>query len=233
MKAHFYALIFGMVLIINSNAAVLFYEATTGNTTQILTDGSMPTFGNNVTADPVNDGWWHMRTNVGYNGGAFVAGNGGSNVVPQLKTTVSGLIAGATYELYGFFWAGTQTPTGNNVWPIQFGMTGDGSALSVPMTVYRPTESAATLIAPGDTSFYEDGVGPTSGGQGLFYVKIGEAVADASGNLYVFVDNVPGAAGNRTWYEGIGFNLVPIPEPASLSLLGFGGLFLLRRRRNG
>jgi hypothetical protein len=92
--------------------------------------------------------------------------------------------------------------------------------------------NGAYLTVPGGSSTYHS-VFSTSGGnnpapeQGLAWVLL-PSVADANGNLSVYVQE-----DNPTTSKGYvnGFQLEPVPEPATLSLLGAAALGLLSRRR--
>jgi hypothetical protein len=67
----------------------------------------------------------------------------------------------------------------------------------------------------------------------LHQASLGIAVADGSGNIAVFIDDLASPTQRereRTWYDGVGHSLVP--EPASLAMLcmGMAAALLLRRR---
>jgi hypothetical protein len=67
---------------------------------------------------------------------------------------------------------------------------------------------------------------------------LGTATVDGTGTLNVFIGNqqnvnsgvTPGVTNSRTWFDGVGYEV--IPEPSAALLGGLGLLGLLRRRRN-
>jgi len=86
---------------------------------------------------------------------------------------------------------------------------------------------------PVDTSNGGVGAAVTPSGDVRYYVPLPDAAADSSGNLSVWVRQGAGA-NNRTVYDGIAYDNVPVPEPSTLCLAALGLLGLLacgRRRR--
>jgi hypothetical protein len=74
----------------------------------------------------------------------------------------------------------------------------------------------------------------------LWQANLGTAVADLSGEARVYVDdyvlsggappNGPQHVNNRTWYDGVGYEL--IPEPSSALMLVIAGIAIIARRKN-
>lgn len=206
-------------------AAITYVDASPDNTT--LADGTAYT----PTAALVNnDDLWSSRA-FG-NGVTVYAANDGNATpgenAPMLRTTIGGLTVGATYNLYVYFWGGgNDGPVGNQRWDIQAGLTsttltfsdtqnstnlGHASTGVNPATYF--TNTPLVLVLDSDRRLYE--------------ASLGTAVADGSGNINIFIDDAPGNA-NRTWYDGVGFQLIPEPSVALLGAIGLLGL--LRRRR--
>jgi hypothetical protein len=47
-------------------------------------------------------------------------------------------------------------------------------------------------------------------------------------SISVFVEDAPATtSSNRTWYDGIGYE---VPEPATMAILGLGALLMRRKR---
>jgi hypothetical protein len=209
-------------------AAITYVDATASNTT--LADGSAYT----PTASTINDdNEWSLRTVFGNNGTVYTTNDSNANPGedgPMLRTTIGGLAIGSVYDIYVYFWgAGNDNPGGNQRWDIEAGLTtttltfydtqngtnlGHASTGVTPAT-YFTNSSPDVLVIEGDRRLYQ--------------AHLGTATADGSGNIHVFIDDAPGNA-NRTWYDGVGYEVIPEPGVALLGALGLLGL--LRRRRN-
>jgi hypothetical protein len=206
-------------------AAITYVDASPDNTT--LADGTAYT----PTAALVNnDDLWSSRP---FGNGATVYTANDSNAIPgenapMLRTTIGGLTVGATYNLYVYFWGGgNDAPTGNQRWDIQAGLT------STTLT-FHDTQNSTNLghlttgVNPATYFTNDPLVVVSDSDRRLYQVSLGTAVADGSGNINIFIDDAPGNA-NRTWYDGVGFQLIPEPSVALLGAIGLLGL--LRRRR--
>ena len=233
MKKHACYLTTMLALSGGAHAAITYVDATTGNTT--LANGSTFTPTSYVTTGSPNsntDNQWSTRTIFGNNGAVFTTNDSNANPgedAPTLRTTISGLNAGESYEVFVYFWG--SAATGNGQWDIQAGAT-VGS-----MSTYNNLN--ATSLGDGyvsDGTVYNTisfnnaspGVMVEEGNRDLFQASLGVLVADGSGFIQVFIDDNPGND-DRTWYDGVGYEIVP--EPSSALLAGIGLLGLLRCRR--
>jgi hypothetical protein len=111
---------------IPSRAEITYLDAAPANTT--LADGSAHT----PTAALVNnDNQWSNRA-LGNSATVYTANDSNANPgenAPMLRTTIAGLAPGGTYEVFVYFWgAGNDSPTGNQRWDIQAGLTEDTPA---------------------------------------------------------------------------------------------------------
>ena len=150
---------------------------------------------------------WYYRYAVDTNGESVFEAKA---IKPELKTSVA--VANNTYDVYAFYWS----KPGWEDWSIEAGLT-SGNLTHFGMEGVRAnTLTYATNNTP--VLSRENGVTV------LYAALLGQVYGT---QIDVFVSSKPGS--QRTWYDGVGY--VTIPEPASLGLLGLGGLAMLRRRR--
>ncbi|HJQ80533.1 MAG TPA: hypothetical protein VJ828_11285 [Lacipirellulaceae bacterium] len=176
-------------------------------------DGSDVTMTN---GSALNDGLWRWRGDQGSLGVWEATGSNAQveNAV-EIKTTVTSLISGL-YDVFVFYDSSTAGD-----WPIRAGLT------SNPGMNQIYDRSGAT---PGSIAGFDPFSGPfalnfevtppnAGSGQTMRYAKIGQFdVTD--GNLLVFVDDLPAtSSGNRTWYEGIGYQLAGTGPPIITSVM--------------
>ena len=229
-----------------AHGAVTYLDATMANTNNAAggvdstwldgNDGS--TGGTPVDGAAANDGKWRYRGGSG-SAGIFEATGSSTTEEDAVKivTTISGLADG-TYDIYVFFRASTSS--GEN-WNIKASLT----PTIADSDVYRQNDTRGlTLGTVGINStglIFETGAAPSTGEtRALLYGIIGQAVVSGGSNVDIYIDDLPalgwsGAANAestvRTWYDGVGYQL--IPEPSTALLGGLGVLGLLRRRRVG
>lgn len=149
-----------------------------------------------------------------------------SEDVPTLKTTLTGLVSGETYNLFGYYWSQNQG-AGNpgQSWDARYSLDG------VNFTVYNDLDQAATATL----GTFAPGFAPTeTSGQGgevlLTQANLGTAVA-VGGQIEIYFDDGPDP--QRTWYDGVGYEIVAVPEPSTfICLFGAVGFLGLKRRRN-
>lgn len=198
-------------------APITFVDADLANTT--LDAGFPIILGTNATTTRVNgDDLWAYDTGFGNGPGVFAAS--ADDVVGNvLETTVSGLPSN-TYDVYVFYLTSTGNQTDAN-WDIE--------AQVGP----NPPVIAAGLgdgIDPGTLDF---AVAPTTAFQNGAIQMRAIHIGTVTGTEFkVFIsapDTVTGGGEPRTWYDGVGYAVVP--EPGSLALIAMGGLCVLRRRR--
>ena len=178
-----------------------------GNTT--LSSGS--TFTPTVNPD------WQIRSVFG-NGGVVYQGAADSpGAAAELKTTISGLTPGRSYQVYVNFWDAT-----GSAWRILAGGTSGRLKLF---------DSPRTAVA-GAT----DGVDPATLGYAaapmlaesnrmLWAGDLGRLVADAQGRIAVYVDDTGTSDGDdRTWFDGVSYVSDPVGYSGQASLAVEGDL---------
>lgn len=197
-----------------------------------------------------NDSLWRYRTSLG-NTGIWEATS--SSTTPedavQLLTTVP--VPNGTYQVYVFFLAaeaGAEDPVGGGVdndFPIRAGHLAAtlelfdqlGSASGSTYTGYEVGTAGKNALSGVDALAFTSTPTPTlTGGRTLLYGRLSTTQVVTDGTLRVYIDDFPAlgtsnSADARTWYDGVGYEL--IPEPSAALLGGLGLLALLRRRRVG
>lgn len=168
-----------------------------------------------TTTNSDTDGLWVERYDSEYGEGDFLEATGTNyENVPTIKTTISGLTPGKSYELRVIYASENETRPGRYTdWVISTGLAADA------LTTY----------------FWNDGAGnnePTGvmlAGGAIYQMQVllGTVVADASGEISAFVD-MNNAEGRCRW-DGVTY--LEVPEPATMGLLTLGGLGMLIRRK--
>ena len=164
------------------------------------------------------DGFWDDRTGFGLDSNGTLSGTrnileaGTSNVetLPTITTTVSGL-ALQRYDVYVLYWS---TPTTAD-WSVR-------AKLSTAASFVEYDRSGTLGTAGTDTSI-------NGAGLNLYEAYIGTTATVTSFSVNLLNSTSTDFVNNRTWYDGVAY--VELPEPASLGLMGVGGMLLLRRRR--
>lgn len=143
--------------------------------------------------------------------------------MPELTTQITGLTDAQDYDIWVFFWDASDA----NVWNIAAGLTtGALTTYSFDGLGDQTQTVAASTLTFTNTSPV---VLPAEGNRIMYGVNLGPVTASGT-TINVFVDNLTGGGGNnRTWYDGVGYEVVP--EPSTALLGGIGLLVLLRRRR--
>ncbi|HYG24298.1 MAG TPA: PEP-CTERM sorting domain-containing protein [Verrucomicrobiae bacterium] len=220
----------------SASAQKTFVNATSGaagNTT--LANGGLfsPPLNGTTGADQL----WEERTTFASGGNVFESqGESAGENAPRLAVNLS--LANGTYNIYAYFWSpGTETADNQQQWLLRAGLQNTAEELQlysrvlgvVTTPVNEPGMQIATQVTSGDGF----DVAPTlftENSRNLWEAYLGQAVVN-NGTLQVFIDDYSPATtvNNRTWFDGVGFSVVP--EPSSIALFGLGLAGMLARRR--
>lgn len=160
--------------------------------------GGNTTLASGGSFSPTTNPDWQIRSVFGNGGVVYQGGADSPTAAPELRTTISGLVPGRSYQCYVNFWDAS-----GSAWRILAGGTSGR---------LRLFDSPRTGVA-GAT----DGLDPTRLGYGtlpmtsesnrmLWAGDLGRLVADAQGRISIFVDDTGTADGDdRTWFDGVSY----------------------------
>ncbi len=226
-------------------AAITYVDATLANTNNAAggtdstwADGNDGTTGGTMADGSANnDGLWRYRGGFGGNGLWEATGSASQaeNAV-EIVTTASGL-ANGTYNAYVFFVAvegPSITSGGDEEFPIRAGSVSNPSANQIYTQVVSPDTLGATIGIDASTLSFANTFTPgtaTDGRTNYAGLLLG-TVEVTDGTLSVYVDDLHAIndADERTWYTGIGYEIVPEPSTFLLGVLGTLTLLVRRRR---
>ncbi len=169
------------------------------------------------------------------NNGNVLQGGNAQGAEQQLTTTIVGLDPLVSYEIYVFFWDDQGNPPTidgmASQWDIDAGLASGvlssysaNNATVVDASNIGNISGLNILGQSGDD--FSDFV---DGNRTLHYASLGTVPA-GSASIDVFVLNSNLVTGQRTWYDGVGFQAVPEPSGTTLVALSCLVAILLRRR---
>ena len=211
------------MLVEGSQAAITFVNATKTNTesANALWTAANPTKTWYAGRTPPQ---WRNRDDIDGVFGIFAAdedtyaGNAewglGTNDYIMIKTTISGLVPYEYYNIYLNFASGT---TYN--WSIMGGLSPDAIEGFAKTTV---TLGGNVHIGTDDASGRVTDTGRTNGAYPIYRALLGVAVANASGEIVVYVDDTNNVGyspidRNRCWYDGVEYELSGPPRGTAYS----------------
>ena len=160
--------------------------------------GGNTTLASGGVFSPTTNPDWQIRSVFGNGGVVYQGGADSPTAAPELRTTISGLVPGRSYQCYVNFWDAS-----GSAWRILAGGT------SGRLRLFDSPRTGVT----GAT----DGLDPTRLGYGTLPVTsesnrmlwagdLGRLVADAQGRISIFVDDTGTADGDdRTWFDGVSY----------------------------
>ncbi|MEZ6015448.1 MAG: hypothetical protein R3F49_10065 [Planctomycetota bacterium] len=174
-----------------AQAQITYLDADTsnqpGSTNTTNADGTPFTPPLTTAGAPPDNQWWE-RTGFA-NGGDILAVNGASDA-PVIRTTISGLVPGAGYDVYVYYW--WADPFGNGEWDLGAGFTQAG----ITHFLYTDGSPITSLFANEPILIQE-------GNRDMYQYFVGCTSASASGTIDVYIDDNPGND-DRSWYDGVG-----------------------------
>jgi hypothetical protein len=168
-----------------------------------------------ATVNNMDNLWWYRGFGaVNSSNIQSVYEAGVSENAPMLTMTVSGLTPGSSYDMYALYWSDT---TGN--WRAMAGTAPAslqlfnklGPAAAIPTAIAGNFASSAAWDVP--PKFTDGNPLFTDGNRTAYIGKAGTAVADASGNVLVYIDDSAnsGSTTTRTFWDGVAY--VPADTP--------------------
>ena len=194
---------------------------TTGDDGNTTVNGALVNFepeGGNATTgtdiDPNTDGLWTYRT--GFANGGAVWETWDEIITPEPLVTTLTLPPG-TYNLYGLIWAGSY---GNGPWDAAFRVGSTGTYARFSQGSLEAFSSGNVILSSPEGSEFVNPVMTREGDRAIVIAPLGQYTVDGSIDIYVLGPN-RGVNDERSWYEGVGYELVSSPAPLQVSD-GFG-----------
>ncbi len=202
------------VIVGSANAALVYVDAAggaTGNTVNAsnlsATDWTVLQTAGSTNTDNL---WGERTTGPATNAfGTVFEAISTTEATPSIRTAVPNLLPNTTYG------------------GLRLYQVGSGRSVMISFDNTTFVEIFAGDGVEVDNSNGGLGVPATQGGDKRYYNDLPDATTDALGNLNIYIRQ----GSVRSDYDGIAFESVPVPEPASSILSLFGAALLLRRHR--
>ena len=136
--------------------------------------------------------------------------------------------------MFAYYWSDTSN------WRIQASLT-DNPGGDLPLYIFSPLPAGGVQYYTGaDATVDSSSLAPNpfttavriaEGNRRLLQTPLLGQVTGTSFSVYIDDSSMQVDQNERTWYDGIGYELIPEPTAALLLVVGIGGLML--GRRNG
>lgn len=184
---------------------VQYVDADENNTTR--SDGAPFTSTGPSGSAGAADNQWHKYTGYGIGGSCYVAGDGGTEDAPAVRTTINGLPDG-TYDVFAYFWC---DPTQD--WGVRAGLeASDLLCFSKQSSQHAEPSQFDSPVQVVKAPFL------------MYRVYIGRQQVAGGSAITVFIDDYDGSynlnAPARTTFDGIGVAPVfsgPVSNPGDLN----------------
>ncbi len=216
------------LLAVPATAQITYVDADPATNTT-LADGSP------FVPNPLNDGSDNNWSNRPFaNGGTIFSTNdvsvAGLEDGPMLRTTIGGLLPGFEYLVYSYCWNASGS---SDVWRLRSKV--DTSQPAPDIQGYNTRHFPTSSFLPSTGLAFDAPIGPQQilglnydaagletdghftapvliqeGNRWMYEVPLGIHLADGNGEIHVYVDDLANTAtNNRTWYDGVGYELAP------------------------
>jgi hypothetical protein len=224
-----------LAVVSSASAQTIYVDATEGisGNTAIAPSAGGGVFTSIPQSNTPNDGLWDGRA---FGNSATIFQNAGTTAAVdtnavRLATSVSGLAADS-YNVYVYFWT-DNSPT----WRIGASLTDSPGQLPLfqsggaGVTQFYTGSDATVLSSTLTPNPFTTSVVIAEGNRRLLQGYVG-TFTGTSVSVFIEGDRSMTTFNQRTWYDGVGYSVVPEPSTATLFGLGtLAGTFILRRRR--
>jgi hypothetical protein len=150
-----------------------------------------------------DDNLWGPRSGFASGGTIFQSGDGDGENAPEIITTLSGLTPNSLYKVYAHFWDGSGPPPD---WNVRAGFN-SGSTTLFANPADAPDIGAQNAVLASSLTYATAPTVFVEADRTMYAGAVGNAMSSASGQLQVFIDDLPSIIGvnNRTWYDGLSY----------------------------
>jgi hypothetical protein len=183
----------GLVNYLDANASNTMYAS--GAALQTSTPSS--------STGPLDD-LWHQQTGYGNGGSVLTSSETGFEDAPMLKTTIDGsALEDGLYDIFAYFWSDR-----NEDWRLLAGLESDN------LIDFRRYGSQ---LAEADQFLTIETMSANNNDLLLYRAYLGRTEVVGGADINVFIDDWQSPVGSaiRTWYDGVGYAWVVVPEPST------------------